>query len=252
MYTDTIFDANDLFDRGRHYKGKAGFVLLASEQTIEDDMFRLFPEGIGLHFARVASTDDITVERQAELADELTRAASTLVPDGDLDIVTYACTSGSLILGEDRVFKALKKGAPSACATSLITAVLKALRALDVTRLAVVTPYLDEVNLLEKTYLEDRGFVVTRIAGLNLKHDSDMVKVRPDRIADFARSVDSSDAEAIFISCGALRSVDIVDQLERDLGKPVICSNQAMAWDVLRSLNTSEKIDGFGTLLRNY
>lgn len=252
MCTAFDFDANDLFDQGRHYRGKAGFVLLASEQTIEDDMFRLIPEGVGVHFARVASTDDITVARLAGLTEGLTRAAATLLPEGGLNVVCYACTSGSLVIGEDRVFQALQTGAPMATPTSLITAVIKALRALQVTKIAVATPYLDEVNLLEKQYLEARGFEITRITGLNLKYDSEMVKVRPDRIAELARSVDTDEAEAVFISCGALRSIDIVDDLERSLGKPVICSNQAMAWDVLRTLKIPDKINGFGTLLRDY
>lgn len=252
MCTALQISRNDLFDHGRHYRGKAGFVLLASEQTIEDDMFRLFPEGVGLHFARVASTDDITVDQLSGLTDELTRAAATLLPDGGLDVVSYACTSGSLVIGEEQVFAALQKGAPKALPTSLITAVIKALRALRVTKVAVATPYLDEVNLREKDYLEARGFEITKITGLNLKLDSEMVKVRPDRIMELATSVDTREAEAIFISCGALRSIDIVEELEERLAKPVICSNQAMAWDVQRTLKIPDKIHGFGSLLRAY
>ncbi|MES0884038.1 maleate cis-trans isomerase family protein [Roseibium sp. SCP14] len=250
MCTAEQFSSSDLFDHGRHFRGKAGFVLLASEQTIEDDMFRLFPDGVGLHFARVASTDDITVDQLSGLTDELTRAAATLLPDADLDVVSYACTSGSLVIGEDRVFSALRQGAPKATPTSLITAVINALRALRVRKVAVATPYLDEVNLREREYLEARGFEITRIAGLNLKLDSEMVKVRPDRIMELAMSVDTGDSEAVFISCGALRSIEIVEELEKKLGKPVICSNQAMAWDVLRILKIPDKINGFGALLR--
>ena len=78
-----------------------------------------------------------------------------------------------------------------------------------------------------------------------------MIRVRPDHLAAFARSVDTPDAEAVFISCGALRSLDIVEALERELGKPVICSNQAMMWHVLRLSGIADRIDGFGTLLRD-
>lgn len=250
MYTAMGSITDDLFDEGRHTLGKAGFVLLASEQTIEDDMFRLFPAGVGLHFTRITSSDDITVAQLSILTNELTRAAATLLPDANLDVICYACTSGSLILGEDAVFEALRSGAPNARPTSLITSVIRALNALKVTKIAVATPYLEEVNEREKTYLAQRGFEVTRICGLNLTHDSEMVRVRPKRIAELALFVDTPDAEAVFISCGALRSIDLVDGLEQRLGKPVLCSNQAMAWDVQGLLGIRERVDGYGTLFR--
>lgn len=243
---------SSLFDEGRHSRAKIGFVLLATEQTIEDDMMALMPKGVGAHFTRVAIPDSITVESLTDVGQDLARAAETLLPDGSLDVVSYACTSGSLVLGEDKVFEELNKGAPNAVASSLITAVINALTTLGVKKVAVCTPYLDEVNLEEKVYLEDRGFEVTEIRGLNLEKDSDMIRVRPDAIMELARSVDSPEAEAVFISCGALRSVEIVDRLEAELGKPVICSNQAMAWDVLRQAKISDKIEGYGRLLREF
>ncbi|SLN72257.1 Arylmalonate decarboxylase [Falsiruegeria litorea R37] len=244
------FEAQNLFDDGRHSRAKIGFVLLATEQTIEDDMMRLMPDGVGAHFARVAIPDSITVESLTAVGLDLARASSTLLPDGSLDVVSYACTSGSLVLGEDRVFQELRKGAPNAVATSLITAVINALNALDVKKIAVCTPYLDEVNLQEKQYLEDRGFEVTEIRGLNLERDSDMIRVRPDAIERLAHLVDSEEAQAVFISCGALRSIEVVERIERALGKPVICSNQAMAWDVLRKAGVNDRISGYGRLLK--
>jgi maleate isomerase len=73
--------------------------------------------------------------------------------------------------------------------------------------------------------MQASGFKGLDIQGLNIEKDSDMVRVTPNFIASFAESIDRSDADAIFISCGALRSLDIVDQLEQQVQKPVICSN---------------------------
>ena len=112
-------------------------------------------------------------------ADDLARAAHTLLPDGSLDVICYGCTSGSLVIGETRVAEELSKGAPKARATSLIAAVIAALRALKVARVAVATPYLDEINEQERLYLESAGFKVTNIQGLQLEKDSDMIRVRP-------------------------------------------------------------------------
>lgn len=240
------------FDKGRHHRAKIGFVLLATEQTIEDDVFKLCPDGVGLHFTRAAIPDSITVESLTRHAGDLARAASTLLPDGSLDVICYACTSGSLVIGEDTVFAELRKGAPNAKTTSLITAVLSALRTIGAKRIAVATPYLDEINRREADYLSAAGFEVTNIQGLDLEKDSDMIRVRPDFLADFAAGVDTPDADALFISCGALRSIDVVDRLEQKLGKPVICSNQAMMWDVLRRAGVEDRIAGFGSLLRDH
>lgn len=240
-----------MFDDGQHNRAKIGFVLLATEQTIEENAYRLCPPGVGMHFTRAANPDSITIENLSKQAGDLARAASTLLPDGSLDVISYGCTSGSLVIGEDRVFTELNKGAPTAIATSLITGVIRALKAIGASKIAVATPYLDAINRLEAAYLENAGFEVARIKGLNLERDSDMVRLRPDFIANYAASLDSPDVDSIFISCGALRSLDIVDQLEQKLGKPVICSNQAMIWDVLRLAGIDDKIEGYGRLLRD-
>ncbi|MDU8928647.1 arylmalonate decarboxylase [Alisedimentitalea sp. MJ-SS2] len=243
---------DDIFDGGAHPRAKIGFVLLATEQTIEDDAMRLCPEGVGMHFTRVSNPDSITLDSLTDLVGDLSRAASTLLPDGSLDVICYGCTSGSLVAGEDRVFTELNRGAPGAVATSLITGVIAAMQALDVRRIAVATPYLDEINNMERVYLEDRGFDVVRIEGLQLEKDSDMIRVRPDFIAEFAASLDGPEVDAVFISCGALRSLGIVGGLEQRLGKPVICSNQAMIWDCLRKAGIKDRLEGFGRLWREF
>lgn len=239
------------FDSGRHHRAKIGFVLLATEQTIEDDMYTLLPKGIGIHFSRVSIPDSITAQTLTDLASDLGPAAAQILPDGSLDVITYACTSGSLVVGEDRVFNELAKGAPAANRTSLITSVMRALNAVGAKRIVVATPYLDEINAMEKEYMESRGFEILDIQGLQLEKDSDMIRVTPESILRFAKSLDREDADAVFISCGALRSIDIIDSLEQRIGKPVITSNQAMAWDVMRLAGITDSIDGYGSLLRN-
>ena len=240
------------FDQGRHPRAKLGFVLLATEQTVQDDVYTLRPPGVGVHFARAAIADSITSETLAAQADLLAPCAASLLPDGSLDVVSYACTSGSLVIGETRVFAELSKGAPKAKTSSIITGVIEALTAFQAKNIVVATPYLDEVNAAEQTYLEQAGLNVLAIAGLNLEKDSDMVRVAPEFIQDFALSLDRSDADTIFSSCGALRSLDVVEAIESIANKPVICSNQAMMWHALRLAGIDDKITGFGRLLRDF
>lgn len=240
------------FDRGHHHRAKIGYLLLATEQTIQDDVYRLVPPGVGVHFTRLAIPDSITVETLLRQADGLAEAAACLLPDGSLDVVCYAGTSGSLVIGEERVLQALRKGAPGAKATSLITAVIEALREMGARRVVVGTPYLDEINDMERAYLEKAGFEVLAIQGLNLERDSDMIRVTPDFLAAFAASLDRPDADAVFLSCGALRSLDIVERVERAIDKPFIVSNQAMIWHTFRQAGIDEGIGGFGRLLRDH
>ncbi len=240
------------FDAGRHERAKIGYVLLATEQTVQDDVMRLRPPGVGIHFTRAAIPDSITNESLAAQADLLADCAASLLPDGSLDVVCYACTSGSLVIGEERVFAELRKGAPDAQPTSLISGVIRALNAVGAHRIVVATPYLDEVNRREVEYLEQSGFEVISLCGLNLEKDSDMVRVAPDYIAEFALDQDRVDADAIFVSCGALRTLDVIGEIEQRAGKPAICSNQAMIWDCLRLAGVDDRFDGYGRLLSNF
>ncbi|MEM5388877.1 arylmalonate decarboxylase [Paraburkholderia phymatum] len=250
MTEKTGFEAR--LDGGRHDRAKAGFVLLATEQTIEDDMFTLLPKGIGIHFTRVPNPDSITRESLDNIASSLADAAARILPDGSLDVICYGCTSGSLVVGEKKVFAELTRGAPNAKTTSMITAVIRGLRAIGAKRIVIGTPYLDEINIMEKSYLENEGFEVLAIHGLQLEKDSDMVRVTPDSIVQMALFLDRPDADAIFISCGALRSIEVIEEIEQRTGKPVITSNQAVAWDVMRLAGLPDRINGYGRLLSSY
>lgn len=240
------------FDAGRHGRAKIGYVLLATEQTIQDDVMALRPDGVGIHIARAAIPDSITSETLAAQADLLADAAATLLPDGSLDVVCYGCTSGSLVIGEQRVMAELNRGQPQAQATSLITGVMRALRQVGARKIVVGTPYLDEVNQREADYMTAAGFDILAIEGLNLEKDSDMVRVTPAFIHDFAISLDRPDADAVFISCGALRTLDVIGDIETAIGKPAICSNQAMIWDTLRLAGIDDRFQGYGRLLADH
>lgn len=250
VYAPTPQDTR--FDAGSHARAKIGYILLATEQTVQDDVIRLRPPGVGIHFARAAIADSITSETLAAQADLLADCAATLLPDGSLDVVCYACTSGSLVIGEERVFSELQRGAHGARPTSLITGVIRALRRLEARRIVVATPYLDEVNRREVDYLRQAGFEVISMCGLDLEKDSDMVRVAPDYIAEFALAQDRAEADAIFVSCGALRTLEVVGEIEARAGKPVVCSNQAMIWDCLRLAGIDDRFEGYGRLLAEY
>ena len=240
------------FDDGRNARAKLGFVLIPNEQTIEDDMVQMAPEGVGVYFSRAVMPHEISTVTLAQCGESLAETAARILPDDKLDVICFACTSGAVAVGEARAVAELEKGAPGARATTLITGVRKALLALRAKRIVVGTPYTDELNTSVANYLMEAGFQLVDFQGLNLQFDREMIRVAPEFLVEFACGIDRPEADAILISCGALRSIEVVDQIERTVGKPVVVSNQAMLWDCLRLAGVGDRIDGYGRLFRDF
>lgn len=240
------------FDEGRNARGKIGFVLIPNEQTIEDDMIRHMPPGVGAYFSRATMPREISTESLAQLRGSLADAAARILPDDGLDVIVFACTSGTVAVGEDASCAELLKGAPGAKATTLAGAVRKALSAIGAQKIVLGSPYIPELNDNVVRYLEAAGFQVLRAHGMGLRYDTDMIRVSPDYLVDYAQAIDDPQADAVLLSCGALRSIDVIDRIEQKLGKPAICSNQAMLWDALRLAGVDDKLAGLGQLLREH
>ena len=101
------------FDEGRNARAKIGFVLIPNEQTIEDDMIRHMPPGVGAYFSRAPMPREISTESLAQLRLSLAGAAGRILPDDGLDVVALACTSGTVAVGEEAACAELSKGAPT-------------------------------------------------------------------------------------------------------------------------------------------
>lgn len=242
----------DVFDEGRHHRARLGFVLLAMEQTVDSDLTRMAPEGVGVHVTRAPMANSVTVETLAEMFDGLRPAAELLVPDLTLDVICYACTSGTVVMGEEPIERELTAGSGARQATTLLGGVIAALRALEARRLSVVTPYVAGINALERTYLEECGFAIDTLRGLEIVLDEDIARVRPEFLVDYVAEVTDPRSDAVFISCGALRSVDVIDEIERRVGKPVVTSNQGMMWHCLRLAGIEDRLDGLGVLFHEH
>jgi maleate cis-trans isomerase len=128
------------------------------------------------------------------------------------------------------------------------TTVLAALRALDVRRVAVATPYIDELNAIEADFLAAAGFPVAAIDGLGCATDPEIGRFGPADATALAARVDRPDADAIFISCTNLHCLEAIAPLEARHGKPVVTSNQAGAWAALRAIGVADDVGGLGRL----
>ena len=236
------------YDQGTHWRAQLGFIVIASDLVMEENIFRLAPEGVGTSIARLNCSNEITVESLAAQLDGMCEAASIIQPGAKPEVVCYACTSGSIVNGEDNVMSEIKRGAPWTQPATLVTGVINALHALNAKKIVVGTPYLDEINTMEYDYLIDKGFEVLDIQGLNIEDGYAMGLITPEYIKEFALSIDHPDADVIFMSCGGIRTIDVLQEIEDAVGKPVVCSNQAMMWDCLRRAGIADKIEGYGQL----
>ena len=172
------------YDQGPHWRAHIAFVLIPNDDLIEEDMFRLAPPGIGIHFNRIPGVNECTAETLVAMEKELADAASRFVYEDGLDVVCFACTSASALIGEERVMSELSRGAPNARTTSIITGVIRALRTLRVQRIVMATPYLDEINILEEQYLQKQGFEILDVQGMNIVSGAEMYKVTPEFILE--------------------------------------------------------------------
>ncbi len=245
------------FDQGPHPRAQLGFIAVANADITERDMFKMCPDNIGLHFTRVKMPKICTIDSLAAMETDLDNAIETLMPGrSDVDVICYNCTAGSFVIGEQNIADKINAQRASAFnntqGTTLLTGVTKALKTMGISKIALGTAYTDDINQLEAQYFSSQGIECVSNIGLGLKTDMQMNKVSPNSLLEFAQYVDRPEAEAVFLSCGALRSIEIIEEAEQRLGKPVLSSNQASLWHCLRLAGVKEKISRYGTLMRDY
>lgn len=206
-----------------------GLVALATDMTIEGDAARLMPWGTQLHVTRIAFDNPTTEENLRNTGPRLRAAADLLVPGVDLAAIGFGCTSASAVLGP-AIGELVGNRAPLVTPTS---AALRGFAALDITRLALMTPYLAATTDLVGDYFQQNGIDVVRRSSMNYADDRDMAVLDADTIVQMAVNSDHPDAQALFMSCTALPAIGLIERIECALGKPVITSNQALFWAML-------------------
>ena len=238
------------FDKGRHHRAKLGFILMSTDLAAEADFFEVIPKDVAIHITRLKTDDYTSNETLTRHIDYMAEAASRLQPDVKPDVISYHCTSGSIIIGEDRVKKEIKKGAPYTIPMTLVTGVVDALKELNAKNIVVGTPYLDEINKCEAEFLVKKGFNVLNIQGLNLDSGISFGKITPEYWRQFAIEIDQPDADAIFLSCGGIRALEVAQDIENITGKPCVTSNQGQIWSCLRRAGIMDKISGYGQIFQ--
>jgi maleate isomerase len=236
------------------WRCRIGLIVPSSNIVMEHEFNTLLHavQGVSVHATRMfLSTEG--VEELLRMREDCKRASREL-KTAEVDVIAYACTSGSFVKGLDFDKKIISEieEETGITATTTSTAVVQALTALKVKKIAVGTPYPDEVNEKGKAFLENSGFTVTAIAGLNVTKAVEFGNQEPYTAYNLAKRINTDDAECIFLSCTNFRTIDIIDALERRLKKPVISANQATLWQIVTLKELGITIKGHGILLDEY
>jgi maleate isomerase len=239
-------------DGGIAQRAAIGLVVLATDQTIEHEWRQMLHlDGVAFYESRIYNSPTITPETLAEMEGGIAAAAALIKPGIPLDALAYGCTSGAMVIGEDRVFALLREAWPDKPCTTPITAALAGLRALGARRIALLTPYIDEINQSMRRYIEARDITVAAMGSFNNGNDNEVARISAASLEAAILELGSQKSvDAVFIACTSLRVASLIERAEARLGKPVTSSNHAMAWHALRLAGYADAVPGFGRLFR--
>lgn len=229
---------------------RLGLVQLASDFTLENEWRQLLGERVELYSTRTPCSPTVTPEGLRGLAQGLAQSSALLVPGLPLDVLAFGCTSGSMLIGEQEISRLLNRAHPGVPVSNPWSAVKAALRGLDARRIAVLTPYIGEVNYPLHQGLQQAGHEIAAFGAFSVLEDAEIPRIPAAAIEAAALELLAGQrVDALFLACTNLRTLELLDGLEKRLGLPVISSNQALFWHALQLAGCVHRPQGFGSLL---
>ena len=222
-----------VIDRLPAQKAHVGVIVPAVNRVCEQQFHAYAPHTLGIHTmrARIAGKWSRSIE---DLAPEI-RHVTGYVAECHPDLIVYNCTASSMKegpAGERRILEIMRE-ASDIDAVSTSAMVSEAFAALGVKSVVVISPYPNNDDIV--AYLTATNMQVASDVALKLPV-SEYSEVTPDKWLEIACSHNVQYADAIFLSCAATTQIEAVAAIEKELGKPVVNSNQAVLWGVLKRL----------------
>src|SRR5215470_5891828 len=224
-----------------------GLIIPSSNRLTEPQFNAYVPDGVGIHIARLRMTGKFR-KPLSELKRPLTEAAEAL-SDVKPGVIVFHCTANSMEAGlahEKAIVEIVEQA--SGCPTiTTAQALTQAFRHFGIKKLVLISPYVKATNQLEVNYLIEAGYTVVRDLGLGLDTHA-YSSVTPEDWKTIVKENTRPDADGYFLSCTNTRMIEAIEDLERDLDKPVISSNQATLWACLRQLRVRHAGKKLGSL----
>lgn len=239
-----------MYQGGAGWRARIGLILPSVNTVVEPLYYRIAPNGVAFHAARVYLAPALTADNLERMDAETLRAARE-VASAQVDVIAHCCTASSILKGpaHDRAVAAEIERATGVPTTTAMDAVLRALHAVQARRIAVASPYPPEIDEREVAFFAACAIEVLGVKSLGITSSAALAEPAPDEIYRFARAAFVPGADALFISCLNLRSHEAIAPLEEDLGVPVVTSPQAVLWNTLRLAGVRTRVEGYGRLL---
>ena len=196
-------------------------------------------------------TDADSLTGMNEGIDLAARQLATTSPD----VAIYMCTSGSFKDGQDgnqAIKDRLAELVPGAKTMTTSEAIVRGIEAFGMRRVVMTTPYDEDLTNREVEFLAYHGVTVTGFDFRDIEDNLDRGDLPATEWLKYAKALDYSEVDGFFLSCGNVRTLDILDTLEAESGLPVVSSTQATIWMALRLAGIDDRIPGFGALLRDH
>ena len=236
----------------KYQNPKIGLIALASDYMIEKDFIKIIKDKeIDFFVNRIECFNPLTKENLIKMSEKVTEVTKDILPDEKIDCVAYGCTSGTIAAGFDAIQKKIKDAKPEAIVTTPSTASIKALKKLNVNKVAIFTPYSKKLNDEVLDFFKKENFEIKANSYFNIESDIDIGKVDPNYLYKVLSNMNLNGAEALFVSCTALPALSIINKLEEKLNKFVLSSNQTLIWDSLNAIGYKNKVEGFGKLFNS-
>jgi maleate isomerase len=227
---------------------RIGLLVPSSNSVQEPDFYKALPAGVTLHTTRL-ELSNIDADSTLRIVEQL-ETASGLLAEADVDVIVLAATAPSsrMGIGYDQTLIERIRSASGKPATTASTALFEALRSLGVKTIVLGAPWGKSVNQTTANFIEANGFRVLSQECLGVVRNHEVGLLNPQTAYDMGRKIDHADADAVMLACGNWRALEIIDQLERDLGKPVLSTNQVSLWHALNIIEAGP-LAGYGSLL---
>lgn len=228
---------------------RIGLIIPSSNTLTEPQFHRYLPPGVSAHISRLRMAGKFRKPLD-ELKRSLTEAAEAL-SDVRPVMIVFHCTANSMENGlahEAAIVDIVEKA--SGCPTiSTAQAITRAFDQVGIKKLVLISPYVKATNEHEVKYLGEAGYTVVHELGLGLESHA-YSKVTPEEWKKVVKENTRDDADGYFLSCTNTRMIEAIDDLERDLGKPVVNSNQAVLWTCLNKLGIRHSGEKLGRLFQ--
>lgn len=237
-------------DHGMGTRATCGVIVLEADETLEPEFARMMNlDGVALYHSRIPMVPYVRPDTLAQMEADLPASVRLLPSAPDFDVIGYGCTSAATVIGSGNVARAINTVFPKAKVTDPLAAMIAAGQCLGASRLGFITPYIPDISFGMREKLEQVGFEIAAFASFEESDDRVVARITEPAIsAAVERVADTAACDAVVVSCTNLRCRRIIPQIEARIGIPVISSNTALAWHMLRLSGINDMMPQHGKL----